>query len=117
MYINEFIDLFKNIYFQIFLILVLFDILTGVCKAFVKKGVSSFIGLQGMMKHVFNIVIVILILPFLTILKMSTYADIIILFYIGFYGLSNVENLSLIGVPFPKFVIDSLEVLKNKGGK
>ena len=41
----------------------------------------------------------------------------VIIFYIGNEGLSLLENLCVMGVPYPKFLGEVLQVLKDKGGK
>lgn len=39
----------------------------------------------------------------------------LILFFVGNEGLSLLENLGLMGVPYPKVIKNALEALKNKG--
>lgn len=41
----------------------------------------------------------------------------VVLFFIGNEGLSLLENLGLMGVPFPDFLVKALEVLHDQGNK
>jgi toxin secretion/phage lysis holin len=38
-----------------------------------------------------------------------------ILFFLGNEGISILENMGLMGIPYPKFIKDALEVIKDKG--
>ena len=40
-----------------------------------------------------------------------------IFFFLGNEGLSVIENLGLMGIPYPSFVKKALEALKDKGDK
>lgn len=48
----------------------------------------------------------------------STYVrNAVVLFFVGNEGLSLLENLGLMGVPFPDFLVKALEVLHDQGNK
>lgn len=103
--------------------LMLADFFTGVAVAvFWKKSpktesgaASSAIGFKGLLKKG-AIVLVILIAVRLDNALGTTYVRLMaILFFMGNEGLSLLENLGLMGVPFPGFIKRMFEVLREKG--
>lgn len=82
---------------------VIADYLTGVIAAFIKKEVSSKVGFNGLLKKITIFVAVaianvidVYVLKTNSIMRTAT-----CLFYIANDGISIIENLSVIGVPFP----------------
>ena len=82
---------------------VIADYLTGVIAAFIKKEVSSKVGFNGLLKKITIFVAVaianvidVYVLKTNSIMRTAT-----CLFYIANDGISIIENLSIIGVPFP----------------
>lgn len=82
---------------------VIADYLTGVIAAFIKKEVSSKVGFDGLLKKITIFVAVaianvidVYVLKTNSIMRTAT-----CLFYIANDGISIIENLSVIGVPFP----------------
>lgn len=100
------------------LIFIVFDYLTGVCKAIHNKKVNSSIGAKGIIKKV----------GYLIVVAMSVYLDkvagntgairsIVIYFFVANEGISILENWGSMGLPLPKQIFDVLEqIKKEKGG-
>lgn len=79
------------------------DYLTGIIKAYMKKELSSNVGLKGFLKKVCIIIVV----SFCCLLDKVTGTDgilrnFIIYYYIANEGLSILENVSLMGVKLPE---------------
>ena len=90
------------------------DILTGVAKAWVTKTLNSTIGRRGVIEHLAVLVLGVTIYPYLNFLGFEEVAATFIFFFIVTYGLSLIENLSAIGVPFPKGLKKRLEKIKKQ---
>ena len=101
---------------------VIADYLTGVIAAFIKKEVSSKVGFNGLLKKITIFVAVaianvidVYVLKTNSIMRTAT-----CLFYIANDGISIIENLSIIGVPFPaklkKYFAQIKEDDKKDGG-
>lgn len=112
----------------ILIIVMSLDFLTGVITGFLgmsKKtesgGVSSKAAFKGLLKKV--LILIIVALGALVDWAISTTADIQFaavmyasaLWFIASEGLSILENVSLIGIPVPKILIQGLDILKKKG--
>lgn len=101
------------------------DLLTGWMVAAVwKKSPKSATGamdskanFKGLCKKVIMFCLVALGVRLDATLGTSYIRTAIIYFFIGNEGLSLVENLGIMGVPFPPFVKNMLDVLREKGGK
>lgn len=111
---------FNSPLFITFIGLIIFDIFTGIGVAFKNKLLNSEINKDGITKHFTIITFVIFFNCLFTIFKTDELGKIILYFYIGSYGLSIFENLTMLGVPFPKWLKDKFLLLKeegNRGGK
>ena len=112
--------IFNSNLFITFIGFVVFDIFTGVTLAFKNKVVNSKINKNGITKHFIIVVFVIFFSCLFISAKINEFSKIIIYFYIGSYGLSIFENLTMLGVPFPKWLQEKFLILKddsNKGEK
>lgn len=110
---TEFKHLSTNLFIQVFIWTVLFDIFTGMIKSFANKNIQAEKGIVGLIKHIIIIAIVIVGYPYMQLLNMSIIADSIVIFYVSFYGISIIENLGQLGVPIPSFIVDRLLKLQN----
>ncbi len=99
------------------------DYLTGVVVAAVFKNsnktesgaLSSKAGFVGLLKKC-TILIMIWIATQLDAAMGANYIRMaLILFYVGNEGLSLLENIGLMGVPYPAFLKNTLDALKDKG--
>lgn len=113
----EFRHLLNNAFVQILVLVVLFDILTGMVKGLKGKQGNSTKGLLGVVKHLLVVLLVIVTYPYMRVMGMSLAANAFVIFYIAVYGISVTENLGQLGLPLPKFVIDRLEKLRESADK
>ena len=112
--VNRYYELFNDAYIHIFAGVIVLDILTGVAKAWVTKTLNSTIGRRGVIEHLAVLVLGVTIYPYLNFLGFEEVAARFIFFFIVTYGLSLIENLSAIGVPFPKGLKKRLEKIKKQ---
>ena len=103
--------------FITFMGFIVFDIFTGVTLAFKNKVVNSKINKDGITKHFIITTFVIFFSCLFINFKMDEFSKIIIYFYIGSYGLSIFENLTMLGVPFPKWLQEKFLILKDNSDK
>lgn len=104
--------------FQVFVVCMVADILTGVTKAFVNKDFSSKRMRKGFATK-FGYIIVIVLATHFDKLMPEDYPilrAIAVWFYIAVEGSSVLENLAQMGVPIPNAVIERLDVVKHKSG-
>lgn len=76
---------------------------------------SSVAGFKGLIKKIAILLMVWIAVLLDSALKIDYVRMAVILFFIGNEGLSLLENLGLMGVPFPAFLKNMLEALKEKG--
>ncbi len=108
---------------QTLLIFMALDYISGLTVALVFKksgktesgAASSNASFKGIIKKVFMLVLVIVAVCLDNMLGTPNVArTALILFLVGNEGLSILENLGLMGVPFPTFVKNALAMLKEK---
>lgn len=93
-----------NKLFKAYLFIVLFDILLGTLKAFSTGTVSSQINKQGITKHITIVLFIMFMIWLFEMLNLKEFSDGFILFYIGSYMLSVIENLGEMGLPIPDWL-------------
>lgn len=116
-------DVFTSPLYHILLWLIVFDIISGYIKAFKTKSFDSKISTNGWLKHGFVVMMMTVIGAYARALDAVMVSQVVCLGFISSYGLSLLENLDVIGVPYPenfrKFFKqmhdnnDKVEVLKN----
>lgn len=111
--LKEFSNLLNNLWIHVFIILVAFDILTGLVKGMKKNSTNSTKGLTGMIKHLLVVILIITAYPYLSLLGLQPYANAFVLYYIASYAISITENLGQMGVPIPTFVKERIEKLRD----
>lgn len=111
--INRYYELFNDAYIHIFAGVIVLDILTGIIKAWLNKNLNSTIGRRGLVEHLAVLVLGVTVYPYLIFIGFEEVATAFIFFFIATYGLSLIENLSDIGVPFPKGIKKRLEKIKD----
>ena len=100
---------------QTLVILMVIDYLTGVFTAIVRKRLSSAAGFHGIARKACMLLVVVLGVCLDSLSGAgSAFRSAVCLFYIANEGLSVVENLSLLGVPFPTVVKNALSRLKEE---
>jgi len=115
--LQQIMNMKDNLYIHIFIITILFDIITGNLRGLILRnssGLNSSIGFKGLLKHMIVILIVLTIFPYLTLLNFNSYAITIVCFYILNYSISILENLSQMGIKLPPFIATRLSKLTNK---
>ena len=102
MYHNAIIGVFNSGLFHILIVLILIDVITGYAKAYKNKIVYSNIGTNGIIRHVIIIILQVFIGVFSRVYGVDYVSIVLCLFNIGNYGISILENLNKLGIPFPK---------------
>lgn len=115
--LSEFKNLVSNVYIQIFVWIVIADIITGICKGIAGKEANSTKGLMGVVKHLLVVGLVLVAYPYLKIMNFEGVATAFVLSYIAVYGISVIENLGQLGVYVPDFVKDRFSKLKESTDK
>lgn len=103
--------------FLTFIGFIVFDIFTGIAVAFKNHVINSKINKSGITKNFIVLTFVMFFSSLFFSYKMNELGDMIIYFYIGSYGLSIFENLTMLGVPFPEWLQEKFLVLKDENNK
>lgn len=99
------------------------DYLTGIIVGMLGKsaktdggGLDSKVGFVGLIKKAFILLVVLMAALLDRIMPdgQAVFRSMMVWFYIANESLSVLENLSLIGVPFPAFIKNALEQIKKK---
>ena len=100
---------------QCLVVAVALDYVSGVIKAFVKKELSSKIGVKGLLKKV-GVFVVVALAVLLDKVSGSTGAvrTLVIYYFVANEGLSIVENLAETGLPIPDVIKKALKNLKSE---
>lgn len=102
---------------QALVAMMILDYITGVSAAFSTNRLDSKIGLQGIIRKV-TMLLVVVMAGFLDLalgMQDPLLRTVVIMFFIANEGLSMLENAAAIGVPIPKRLVEALEALKEKG--
>ena len=92
---------------------ILFDIFVGTAVAIKNNTVNSRINKDGITKHFIIIMFIMFFSCIFISINMREFSKLINYFYIGTYGLSIFENLSMLGVPFPKWLQEKFLILRD----
>ena len=115
-----------DISMKVLVTMVALDYITGVSLGWIDKspktengGVSSSVGLHGLLKKcaIFMVIIVATLLDSILEGDAALFRTAAAWFYIANEGLSLLENLAAAGVPFPQQLKDLLEQTKDKNSK
>lgn len=99
--------------FTALLIFIIMDYLTGVMKAITLKKLSSNVGFKGIFKKILIIFMIAIARQLDLILNDAGIRYLVLIFYIVNEGISIIENASVLGLPIPAKIKDTLENLKN----
>ena len=105
---------FENKFLYALLFFIVFDIITGTLKAFSTNTVYSKINKQGITNHITIFLFCIFFSWVFYFFDVNEYSKVLILFYIASYGLSIIENLSLMGLPLPQWLKEKFKVLQDE---
>lgn len=97
------------------IIAIAIDYVSGVIKAFVKKELSSRIGLTGLLKKV-GVLLVVMTAVVIDRVTGNTgmVRNLVIYYFVANEGLSVIENLGQAGVPIPQSIKKALNALKKE---
>lgn len=112
--LSEFKRLVSNVYIQIFVWVVLGDIITGIFKGLYVKDGNSTKGLLGIVKHMFVVISVLVAYPYLKILGMESIATGFVISYVVVYLISITENFGQMGLWVPGWIKKRLSKLKDE---
>ena len=104
----------NNHYLYVLLFFIIFDILTGTLKAFSTNTVYSKINKHGITNHITIFLFCFFFSWIFSIFDVNEYSNILIMFYIGSYGLSIIENVGQMGLPLPKWLVDKFTELQDE---
>lgn len=100
------------------LIAIVLDYLTGIIKAYIKKELSSEVGLKGILKKVGVLIVVMLgVLVDRVTGETGAVRTLVIYYFVANEGLSIIENLGAAGVPIPAKLKKALKALKKESNK
>jgi len=95
-------DVFTSPLYHILLWLIIFDIMSGYMKAFKTKSFDSKISTNGWLKHGFVVIMITVIGAYARALGSVPISQVVCMGFISSYGMSLLENLDAIGVPYPE---------------
>ncbi len=100
---------------KILAVLIIIDYITGIIKALINKELTSDIGWVGLMKKAAIFLVVILAHQLdLTIPQENPiFRTMACYFYIANEGISITENIAVLGVPLPEWLVKTLKKLKD----
>jgi len=104
----------ENIWWVTITTLIIVDIATGMVKSLFPKSkikTNSTTGLLGFAKNFTVWAVFSALYPISIAWGLSDYTNIFLLFLIGIYGLSIIENFGVMGFKFPQWLVDRLQKL------
>lgn len=113
-YLSYLEESIKNPLLLTLFITIAFDIIIGTLKALVKGIANSSISKNGITKHIGIVLLITLVIIIFKPLEMEGLINTVILFYIASYILSILENLSLLGIPFPQWLKERFSILRGE---
>jgi toxin secretion/phage lysis holin len=113
--LGNFFGAFDSFLFALIVFMVV-DFITGLCKGYITKELSSKVGKEGIVKKavIFMVIVVAHVIDTYVIQTGAVLRTVVVLFYIAEEGLSIIENIGACGVPIPKKLIDAIKTLKQK---
>ena len=109
----QFMLLASNALVQALIISSIVDILSGMMAGLRCKELDSTKGTNGIIKHMFVIILTLVAYPYMAVFGLNTYANWFVGFYIASYAISILENATKMGIPVPRFVVDYLAKFKH----
>ena len=98
------------------IIVMIIDYVTGILSAIYNKKLNSKVGVKGILKKVFYLLIIALSVVIDRIFgETGTIRTLVIYFFVANDGISILENSAEMNIKLPKKLIDSLEQLKKDG--
>mgnify|MGYP002714558775 FL=1 len=110
-------DVFTSPLYHILLWLIVFDIISGYIKAFKTKSFDSKISTNGWLKHGFVVMMMTVIGAYARALDAVMVSQVVCFGFISSYGLSLLENLDALGVPYPESFRKFFKQMRNNNEK
>ena len=110
-------DVFTSPLYHILLWLIIFDIVSGYIKAFKTKSFDSTVSTNGWLKHGFVVMMITVIGAYARALGANGISQVVCIGFISSYGLSLLENLDTIGVPYPENFRKFFKQMQDKNEK
>lgn len=99
------------------LILMVLDYITGIIKGIYNRELSSEIGFKGLLKKVLILIVVAVAVIIEQHMGIPAVREIVIMFFAVNEGISILENASLMGLPLPPKLKETLLQLRDKEEK
>ncbi len=105
-----------NTSLKILAIFIIMDYLTGIMNGFVNRKLSSSVGFNGLLRKaaIFFVIIIANQLDIAVSNDNSLFRTMACYFYIANEGISITENIALLGIPLPEFIVKTLNKLKEE---
>lgn len=107
-------DVVNSPYFIGLIVLIILDFILGTFRSLIAKDLNSSVGLKGLIKHSSVFIIVVVVNEICYVTGYPEMATAFTLFYIWEYGISIVENLAILNIPLPDWVLVRLTDLERK---
>ena len=95
-------DVLTSPLYHLLIWLIVFDIISGYIKAFKTKNFDSKTSINGWLKHALVLMMITVVGVYARVLGYTFVSQFICLGFIGSYGISLLENLDVLGVPYPE---------------
>lgn len=107
-------DVVNSPYFIGLVVLIVLDFILGTFRSLLAKDLNSSVGLKGLIKHSSVFIIVVMVNEICYVTGYPEMATAFTLFYIWEYAISIVENLAILNIPLPEWVLVRLTDLERK---
>lgn len=107
-------DVVNSPYFIGLVVLIVLDFILGTFRSLLAKDLNSSVGLKGLIKHSSVFIIVVIVNEICYVTGYPEMATAFTLFYIWEYAISIVENLAILNIPLPDWVLVRLTDLERK---
>lgn len=107
-------DVINSPYFIGLIVLIILDFVLGTFRSLLAKDLNSSVGLKGLIKHSSVFIIVVIVSEICYVTGYSEMATAFQLFYVWEYAISIVENLAILNIPLPEWVLVRLTDLERK---
>ena len=107
-------DVVNSPYFIGLIVLIILDFILGTFRSLIAKDLNSSVGLKGLIKHSSVFIIVVIVDEICYVTGYPEMATAFTVFYIWEYAISIVENLAILNIPLPEWVLVRLTDLERK---
>lgn len=107
-------EVINSPYFIGLIVMIILDFILGTFRSLLAKDLNSSVGLKGLIKHSSVFIIVVIVNEICYVTGYPEMATAFTLFYIWEYAISIVENLAILNIPLPEWVLVRLTDLERK---